>query len=97
MGRHENRTPAPRVPRQASGARKPLPIRLEAVRTSEEGLDEVGGVAVVGVEEQVVAQLRRLADIGVTEFVGFLAGDPDTMRRTSALLAGLHSEPAPLQ
>ena len=62
-----------------------------------EGVDGVGGIAVAGDEEHVAAQLRRLADIGVTEFVGLLYGDPDTVRRTTALLAELHSEPAPLQ
>jgi F420-dependent oxidoreductase-like protein len=62
-----------------------------------EGVDGVGGIAVAGDEEQVAAQLRRLAEIGVTEFVGLLYGDPDTARRTTALLAELQSEPAPLQ
>lgn len=62
-----------------------------------EGVAGVGDIAVAGDEEQVVQQLRRLADIGVTEFVGFLFGDPETVHRTRALLAGLQRERAPLQ
>lgn len=54
-----------------------------------EGLGGVADVAVVGDEQEVTTQLRRFADIGVTEFVGTPFGDPETVTRTTALLASL--------
>lgn len=54
-----------------------------------EGLGGVADVSVVGTEEQVVSQLRRFAEIGVTEFVALPYGDPATVTRTTELLAAL--------
>jgi 5,10-methylenetetrahydromethanopterin reductase len=52
-----------------------------------EGVSSVGELAVVGTEADVEKQLRRYADVGVTDLwpAVFPAGDP----RTHALLAGL--------
>jgi 5,10-methylenetetrahydromethanopterin reductase len=52
-----------------------------------EGVSSVGDLAVVGSEADVEKQLRRYADIGVTDLwpVVFPAGDA----RTRTLLAGL--------
>ena len=54
-----------------------------------EGVTGVADVSIMGEEQQVVAQLRRLAEAGVTEFVGFLYGDPDTVARATTLIAGM--------
>lgn len=44
-------------------------------------------IAVVGDEDSVLAQLRRFADIGATEFSAFTFGDDATQARTLAVLA----------
>ena len=54
-----------------------------------EGVASVADVSIVGNEEEVAAQLRRFAQAGVTEFAGFLYGGPDTVARTTTLLAGI--------
>jgi F420-dependent oxidoreductase-like protein len=54
-----------------------------------EGVTGPGDVSIVGDEAYVQAQLRRLADIGVTEFVGTPFGDAATQQRTVDLLAAL--------
>lgn len=48
-----------------------------------------GDVSIVGDEASVKSQLNRLADIGVTEFVGIPFGDAATQERTIDLLAAL--------
>jgi len=48
-----------------------------------------GDVSIVGDEAYVKSQLNRLADIGVTEFVGIPFGDAATQERTVDLLAAL--------
>jgi len=45
-----------------------------------EGVASVADVSIVGNEEEVAAQLRRLAQAGVTEFAGFLYGGPTPLR-----------------
>jgi alkanesulfonate monooxygenase SsuD/methylene tetrahydromethanopterin reductase-like flavin-dependent oxidoreductase (luciferase family) len=55
-----------------------------------EGLQDVGDLVISGEESQVRQQLRRLAEIGVTDFVASrieLEGDPDAYGRTYQLLA----------
>lgn len=54
-----------------------------------EGVNGPGDVSIVGDEASVKAQLHRLADIGVTEFVGTPVGDAETQSRTIDLLAAL--------
>ncbi|KRD06038.1 hypothetical protein ASE48_18090 [Mycobacterium sp. Root265] len=54
-----------------------------------EGVASVADVSIVGNEEEVAAQLRRFAQAGVTEFTGFLYRGPDTVARTTTLLAGI--------
>ncbi len=59
-----------------------------------EGVTSAGALAVVGTEPEVDKQLRRYADIGVTELwpTVFPVGDPQaSVRRTRALLASLTS------
>jgi hypothetical protein len=48
-----------------------------------------GDVSIVGDEAYVRSQLNRLADIGVTEFVGIPFGDAATQERTVDFLAAL--------
>lgn len=55
----------------------------------EEGVAGPGGVAVVGDEASVVAQLRHFADIGATDFLVAPFGDDEARRRTAALVADL--------
>ncbi len=62
---------------------------------AREGVTSVGGLAVVGTEPEVEKQLRRYADVGVTELwsVVFPVGNPEgSVRRTRALLASLSSQ-----
>ncbi|MET0900268.1 MAG: TIGR03564 family F420-dependent LLM class oxidoreductase [Mycobacterium sp.] len=54
-----------------------------------EGASGVGDVSIVGDDAQVARQLRRFAEIGVTEFVALPYGDPATVTRTTELLAAL--------
>jgi F420-dependent oxidoreductase-like protein len=54
-----------------------------------EGVSGPGDVSIVGDEAYVRSQLNRLADIGVTEFVGIPFGDTATQERTVDLLAAL--------
>jgi F420-dependent oxidoreductase-like protein len=52
-----------------------------------EGVDDVADICVFGDEESVLAQLRRLAAAGATEFSGFAIGDTQTQTRTVEVLA----------
>lgn len=52
-----------------------------------EGVDDVADICVFGDEESVLAQLRRFAAAGATEFSGFAIGDPQTRARTVEVLA----------
>lgn len=54
-----------------------------------EGVNGPGDVSIIGDEERVAAQLRRLADAGVTEFTAIPYGDDATRVRTVKLLATL--------
>jgi F420-dependent oxidoreductase-like protein len=54
-----------------------------------EGVAGPADVAVVGTEENVTAQIRRLADAGATEFSGAVYGTPDEVERSRALLGAL--------
>jgi 5,10-methylenetetrahydromethanopterin reductase len=62
-----------------------------------EGVPSPGGLAITGTEAEIETQLRRLADLGVTEFwpIIFPVGrDPTGSRReTRALLTGLAAAP----
>ncbi len=55
-----------------------------------EGAAEPSGIAVIGTEAEVRAQLRHLEEIGVTDFLGAtypVEGDAGAQERTQALLA----------
>lgn len=54
-----------------------------------EGAKDPGDVSVVGDEAGVAAQLRHLEDVGATDFVGILCGDPADRERTRRHLASL--------
>lgn len=54
-----------------------------------EGAADPGDVSVVGDEASVTAQLRRLADIGATDFVAIPCGTSDDRARTLDHLAGM--------
>jgi F420-dependent oxidoreductase-like protein len=51
-----------------------------------EGAEHPSAIALVGDEDQVAAQLDRLADAGATDFVAASVGSPDEIRRTTELL-----------
>jgi alkanesulfonate monooxygenase SsuD/methylene tetrahydromethanopterin reductase-like flavin-dependent oxidoreductase (luciferase family) len=53
------------------------------------GVAGVAQASLIGDETEVLAQLRRLAEIGVSEFVASPFGDPETRTRTTALLSSL--------
>ena len=56
------------------------------------GYTDASSVAIIGNEEQVVAQMRALRDIGVTDFNASpygVEGDADAPKRTYALMAEL--------
>jgi F420-dependent oxidoreductase-like protein len=52
-----------------------------------EGIDDIADLCVFGDEADVVAQLRRFADIGATEFTAIPVGDNATRARTVEMLA----------
>lgn len=52
-----------------------------------EGVDDVADICVFGDEETVLAQLRRYAAAGATEFGGFAIGNAQTQARTVEVLA----------
>jgi F420-dependent oxidoreductase-like protein len=54
-----------------------------------EGVVGPGDISVVGTETSVTAQLRRLEEIGATDFIAIPAGDADDRKRTLAHLATL--------
>jgi 5,10-methylenetetrahydromethanopterin reductase len=54
-----------------------------------EGAQGPADVAIVGTESEVQAQVRRLADIGATEFCGAPFGSAEEMKATVGALAGL--------
>jgi F420-dependent oxidoreductase-like protein len=54
-----------------------------------EGVPGPAGVAVVGDEEAVAAQIQRFADAGATEFSGAVYGTGDEVERSRALLGAL--------
>lgn len=54
-----------------------------------EGAAEPKDVSIIGDEDHVAAELGRLADSGVTDFVAVPAGTPDELARTRALLPTL--------
>jgi F420-dependent oxidoreductase-like protein len=84
-------TSDPDAGRESIAAAFAIAEQVPAYRTvlDAEGVAGVADVSIVGDEDQVVAQLRRFAEAGVTEFVGFLYGGPDTVTRTTTLLAGM--------
>lgn len=57
-----------------------------------EGVDGPADVAIVGGEEEVEGQIRRIKDAGASEFAGQAFGDADTIARTRAFLADLGPE-----
>lgn len=54
-----------------------------------EGVDGPAGVAIIGDEAAVTAQIRRLADGGATDFLGAPLGSAEERERTLQLLASL--------
>ncbi|MGD0882424.1 MAG: TIGR03564 family F420-dependent LLM class oxidoreductase [Acidimicrobiales bacterium] len=54
-----------------------------------EGAEGPADVAIVGSASEVAAQVRRLADVGATDFVGAPFGTPDQIRASVDTLAGL--------
>jgi len=54
-----------------------------------EGVQGPADVAVVGDEDEVAAQIRRLAEAGATEFSGAVYGAPDEVERSRALLGAM--------
>ncbi len=54
-----------------------------------EGVDGPAGVAIVGDEREVTAQIQHLADIGVTEFAAAPFGVGEDLDRTVTLLSSL--------
>ena len=54
-----------------------------------EGAGGPADVAIVGSSAEVAAEVRRLADIGVTDFCGAPFGTRDEMRASVDTLAGL--------
>jgi F420-dependent oxidoreductase-like protein len=84
-------TSDPQAGRDSIAAAFAIAEQVPAYRTvlDAEGVASVADVSIVGDEGQVAAQLRRFAEAGVTEFVGFPYGDPDTVKRTTALLSGM--------
>lgn len=84
-------TSDPDAGRQSIAAAFAIADQVPAYRTvlDAEGVAGVADVSIVGTEEHVAAQLRRFAEVGVTEFSGFLYGDPDTVARTTTLLAAM--------
>jgi alkanesulfonate monooxygenase SsuD/methylene tetrahydromethanopterin reductase-like flavin-dependent oxidoreductase (luciferase family) len=52
-----------------------------------EGIDDIADMCVFGDEANVLAQLRRFADIGATEFTAIPLGDNATQARTIEMLA----------
>jgi alkanesulfonate monooxygenase SsuD/methylene tetrahydromethanopterin reductase-like flavin-dependent oxidoreductase (luciferase family) len=52
-----------------------------------EGIDNIADMCVFGDEADVLAQLRRFADIGATEFTAIPLGDSATQARTVEVLA----------
>lgn len=78
--------------RAATRAMYPGYERLPSYRAllDLEGLQDMGDLAISGEEAQVRQQLRRLREIGVTDFVAsriVVEGDPDAYDRTYQLLA----------
>jgi F420-dependent oxidoreductase-like protein len=57
----------------------------------KEGQDGPAGMAIVGDEDTVAAQLAAIADGGATDFVAAPYGSPDDIARTMALLRSLIS------
>jgi F420-dependent oxidoreductase-like protein len=57
----------------------------------KEGQDGPAGMAIVGDEDTVAAQLAAIADAGATDFVAAPYGSPDDIARTMALLRSLIS------
>ena len=53
------------------------------------GLAGVAEAAIVGDEAEVLAEVKRFADIGVTEFVPVPFADPETRSRTTQLLCSM--------
>ena len=54
-----------------------------------EGAEGPADVAIVGSESEVQAQIRHLADIGATDFIGAPFGSVDEAKATVGVLAGL--------
>jgi alkanesulfonate monooxygenase SsuD/methylene tetrahydromethanopterin reductase-like flavin-dependent oxidoreductase (luciferase family) len=54
-----------------------------------EGADGPSDVAIVGAEDEVLAQLGRLAEVGATDFLAAVVGTAEELERTVDLLASL--------
>jgi alkanesulfonate monooxygenase SsuD/methylene tetrahydromethanopterin reductase-like flavin-dependent oxidoreductase (luciferase family) len=54
-----------------------------------EGVDGPADVAIIGTATEVRGRIRRLADIGTTDFVGAPFGTPDEVRASVDVMAEL--------
>jgi F420-dependent oxidoreductase-like protein len=73
--------------RQLDSAFSPGDLPAYRAMLDIEGVDSVADICLFGDEEQVLAQLRRFAEIGATEFTAFPFGDAATQARTIEVLA----------
>jgi hypothetical protein len=55
-----------------------------------EGADHGGDIALVGTEDEVTAEVKRLADAGVTDLNALVIGSEQEQARGHALLPHLH-------
>ncbi len=85
-----------RVDEARTSARKTFAVygQLPSYRAvlDVEGAADASGVAIIGSENDVAAQVRHLASIGVTDFAASIfpvEGDPAAVDRTTELLAAL--------
>lgn len=75
------------VRNQLAGAFSPGDLPAYRAMMELEGVDSVADICLFGDEGTVLAQLRRFADIGATEFSAFPFGDAATRARTVEVLA----------
>ena len=80
----------PTIRAAAEEAGRPLPqIGVGRAMLDREGADGPADVAIVGSADEVTAQVRRLSDIGATDFCGAPFGTADEIRASVDTLAGL--------
>ncbi len=55
----------------------------------KEGAEAAADIGFIGDEEAVAAAIRKLADVGATDFVASIVGDEEERRRAFALIGEL--------